>query len=105
MFLILLANMLHDIAKERKRLDRRKNLLKQWVNDQSTPPSIKYREIGASLQKPELIFTMLSKEVEGVQVSGGAGRAVSGEPSRCASEVTGGSRSRSPIRFLPDRIG
>jgi hypothetical protein len=51
LFLIFLAKMLHDNIKERKRLDRRASLLKQWASDQLTQPRVKYRKIEIRLPK------------------------------------------------------
>lgn len=52
LFLILLAYMLYGLARDRKRLDRRTSLLKQWISDQSIQPRIKYRKIEIRLPKP-----------------------------------------------------
>ena len=52
LFLILLASVVYDLAREKKRLDRRTSLLKQWMSDQSRQPRIKHRQIEIRLPKP-----------------------------------------------------
>lgn len=51
-FLILVASMLYSLARERKKLDRRTRLLKQWVSIESTQPRTRYRKIEVRLTKP-----------------------------------------------------
>jgi len=52
LFLIFIAKVLYDLTKERRRLDRRTSLLKQWVSEQRIQPRIKYRKIEIRLPKP-----------------------------------------------------
>jgi hypothetical protein len=47
---ILVANMVYSLARERKRLERRTNLLKQWVRIEAQP-RVKYRKIEIRLPK------------------------------------------------------
>jgi hypothetical protein len=44
LFLILLAYMLYDRAKEEKKVERRMNLLKRWVDDQPTRARARFRK-------------------------------------------------------------
>ena len=50
--LILVANMIYSLARERKKRDRRMRLLKRWVSVGSTGPSIQYRKIEIRVPKP-----------------------------------------------------
>jgi hypothetical protein len=49
--LILVANLVYSLAKERKRLERRTSLLKQWVRVEQAQPRVKYRKIEIKLRK------------------------------------------------------
>lgn len=51
--LILVANMIYSLARERKKLDRRTIFLKRWVSIESTQqPRIQYRKVEIRLPKP-----------------------------------------------------
>lgn len=51
-FLLLVANMVYGLARERKKRDRRTRLLKQWVSVEATQPRTRYRKIQIRLTKP-----------------------------------------------------
>jgi hypothetical protein len=52
LFLILLAYMLYNRAREEKKMERRMSLLKRWVDDQRTQAREKFRKIEIREPKP-----------------------------------------------------
>src|SRR5258706_674805 len=58
--LILVANMVYSLARERRRLERRTSLLKQWVRIEHAQPTVRYRKIEIRVQSHSRTSTMLA---------------------------------------------